>query len=299
MLIMKIAILLDLLTIWLTIPWIFSPLEARLEHFCSPVGSRTVTYFVSEMLSQPETAFNFLINHPAFKDDVIMMVPYQNNGLSYLDMCRAIECDIIKHGYAKVRFFGIGLGTKVGRYFIAKHYEAKCQLRQNPRHTTPAGEIDFRKVDIGCYELNPCWTPDFVKPRLRMFLRIVAVPLTMIELLLGPLSLIPVIRRSGRWFSIKLTMSQLRRAVYAPPESWLKLSDDHRCLSTMKGHNRFFLSVLKAIIVSDLDKILDNNMIEQRYGKGSPLTIVEARHADTIRNCLVYFEALDELLLVP
>lgn len=299
MTIIKIAILLDLLAIWMTLPWLFSPLEAKVEHFCSPVGSRTANYFVAGMLNQPEAAFNFLINHSAFKDDAIIMVPYQNNGLGYLDICRAIECDIIKNGYTKVRFFGISLGTKVGRYFIAKHYEAKCQLRQNPRHTTPDGEIDFRKVDIGCYELNPCWTPDFVRPRLRTFLCIAVVPLTVVELLLGPLSLIPVIRQSGRWFSVKLTMSQLRRAVYAPPEFWLKLSDDHQYLSTAKGHNRFFLSVLKAVIVSDLDKILDNNMIEQRYGKGSPLTIVEARHADTIRGCLVYYEALDELLLVP
>lgn len=284
--------------IWVMLPIILSSQPRNVLNSARRTrGARTVNYFTAGLLNQPEPAFEFLTtdvglgDNPAFAEEDLVMVRYQNDGLSFQGICWDIEDDIAAHGYTKVRLFGISLGTKVGHYFAAKRVQQLAGKNIDG--------VDLREIEIECYDINPCWTPDFLKPQFRWLLRIAVVPLSVVEVALGPISLIPFIPvEKDKPFSIRLAMSQLRRIAYRPPKFWRDKDLDSYCLGMdfPEPEMTAINSMVRTVILSDLDEFLDNETAEERYDCDDvyeKIVWIESHHGDTIGAGQAYREALD------
>lgn len=254
----------------------------------STAHQTTANFFSAGLLNQPEEAFQFMLDHPSFKGEEIFLVPNSNLGVDYKSTCNKIEQVIVEHDFKKVRFFGISLGTKVGHYFAVKQAYQMTNVVAD-------GENDLRYIEIECYDINPCWTPEFLKPKLGMALQLIIPIINVIGIVLIFVMPIPIIRSSGLWFSPMLFTSQLELITYHSERGDYFETQLSRLSKKLRYHE---LNAVTAIIINDQDEFLNNQKIIEYYRRNKSVIIfeVETRHGDTIGSGTVYREAIDAIL---
>ncbi len=227
--------------------------------------NQTVDYFVAGMRSQPLEAFKFMFDLPALRGDTLKLLPYSQRRAHFSKMADAILEDVARHHYKKVRIFAISVGATVP-YYIGERLAAG-KVRE-----------DF---ELKCYLISPCQTAQFLKPKVKQWLTRTYPLMVVLILLMGPLSFVPIIPGSNRWFSVALTVSQVEQFLFRS--------------SISAGHRRY----VKGVVMARLDECLDNASIHAFYARRQLVYLNGVKHSDTIGAAAQHRTAVEQMMANP
>lgn len=221
---------------------------AQLERIRAAEPGERMNYLIAGTFNHPDTAFELLLDS---MEGGVTFVKFSPMGWSALQMAGALRKDIVEHDYRPV-VYSISVGDKVARWL----------------------EWEMPMTDLKVVSMNPCPSPDMLKPSIRRVAKFMAPAYRALCYALGWISVIPYFPSAGGKFDYSMIL----------------LADQMKEL--MRDDAPYEIGRTIGIIESTKDELLENSKISDYFGEIIPCLVVDANHADTVKCADEYKEAM-------